>query len=102
MTRVGLAIALAFTLLAAACSSSTASTTAPATPSGPTTRFLTLGGSATEGDGVRDRLHQAWPYVVFREALPENTTFVNAATDDGRAATALAEQVPLARETKPD
>jgi hypothetical protein len=65
-------------------------------------RFLTLGGSATEGDGVRDRLHQAWPYIVFREVLPEGTTFVNAATDDGRTATALTEQVPLARETKPD
>ena len=42
------------------------------------TTLLTIGGSATEGDGTDDRLRDAWPYVVFRDALPPSSVLVNA------------------------
>jgi hypothetical protein len=102
VSRTRLGVALGLTLLAAACSRGASSTAAPPTAPSTAPRLLTLGGSATEGDGIQDRLHRAWPYLVFHEALPESATLVNAATDDGRALTALSEQVPLAGETKPD
>jgi GDSL-like Lipase/Acylhydrolase family len=98
--RVG--VALVLLVLAAACSSNHAVSNARPAQSAPPVKLLALGGSATEGDGVPDRLQDAWPYLVFREALPESSTFVNAATDDGRAVIALNEQVPLAAEIKPD
>ena len=63
---------------------------------------LAIGSSATEGDGVRDRLQDAWPYLVFRESLPASAVFVNGALDDATVAHALASQAPLAKELKPD
>ena len=101
--RRALFVALAAALLLGACSSGKASTaSSTAEHAGPPTSFVSLGGRATEGDGVRDRLHNAWPYLVFHHALPEATQFVNMATDDGRAAIAITEQVPLASDLKPD
>jgi hypothetical protein len=61
-----------------------------------------MGGSATEGDGLDDRLRDAWPYVIFREAFPRNTTFVNAASDNATVHRALTTQLPLARDAKPE
>ena len=67
-----------------------------------TTTFLTIGSSATEGDGVSDRLHEAWPYLVFNQAFPISTSLVNAAVDGATVTNAREEQVPVARELKPD
>jgi hypothetical protein len=63
--------------------------------------FVSMGGSETEGDGLTDRLREAWPYVFFHNALPRETTFVNAAVDDAELARALADQVPLVEEMHP-
>ena len=49
--------------------------------------MLAIGGSATEGDGVRDRLVNAWPYLVFHQALPVSAIFVNGSLDDATVAT---------------
>jgi hypothetical protein len=62
---------------------------------------LALGGRASAGDGLGDRLRDAWPYRVF-DALPRPTVFVNGARDDATVARALADQAPLARELRPD
>jgi lysophospholipase L1-like esterase len=78
-------------------SASSASTGDNAKP----TTLLTIGGSATEGDGVPDRFRAAWPYLLFDDAFPISTSLVNAALDDATVANARADQLPLAREVKP-
>ena len=67
----------------------------------PSKTLLALGGRATAGDGLGDRLRDAWPYRVF-DAQPRPTVFVNAARDHATVAEARSEQVPLARELRPD
>ena len=66
----------------------------------PTTLF-TIGGSATEGDGVSNRYRDAWPYLLFNESFAGSTSLVNAALDGATAANALLDQLPLAQEVKP-
>jgi lysophospholipase L1-like esterase len=65
------------------------------------TTLLTIGGSATEGDGLPDRLHDAWPYLLWDQAFPVSTSLVNAALDDATIKNAQADQLPLAQEVKP-
>jgi lysophospholipase L1-like esterase len=86
----------------AGCSSSGGKAVAPQTNDGPALTVLAIGGSATEGDGIPNRLHDAWPYRVFHDAFGRATTFVNGAIDDATVANALSLQVPLAAELKPD
>lgn len=98
-------ILVAISVLAfAACSSGShaKASSPPAAPTAATETVLAIGGSATEGDGVRDRLQDAWPYIVFRDDLPSSAAFVNGALDDATVAHALATQAPLAKELKPD
>lgn len=73
----------------------------PATNAAPTT-LLTIGGSATEGDGLADRYREAWPYLLFHEAFPLSTSLVNAAVDGATVANVPSEQLSLAGEVKPD
>jgi hypothetical protein len=102
VTVRGAALMLAVVLAATGCSSgSHSSTPTSATNVAPAQTVLAIGGSATEGDGVVDRLHNAWPYLVFRESFPISTVFVNAALDDATVARALVAQAPLAKELKP-
>ncbi len=63
---------------------------------------LAIGGRTTEGDGIRNRLQAAWPYLVFHDAFPRSTVFVNGALDEATVASALETQAPLAAELKPD
>ena len=49
-----------------------------------------------------DRLQDAWPYLVFHDAFPLSTVFVNGALDDATVAEAIEAQAPLAAELKPD
>ena len=62
--------------------------------------LLTIGDSATEGDGIADRLRDAWPYLLLSEALSPNDQLVNGALDGATAADALAEQAPLAAQVR--
>jgi hypothetical protein len=64
--------------------------------------LVTIGSSATEGDGVPDRFRQAWPYLFFDEAFPVSTTLINAALDGATVANAQVQQMPLVRQVKPD
>jgi len=100
--RVILAVVAAVAL--AACSSGSKKGKGPASaPStGPAITVLALGGSATEGDGVRDRFRDAWPYLVFETAFPRSTIFVNGALDDATLQHAITTQTPLAAQLKPD
>jgi lysophospholipase L1-like esterase len=100
-----LVIVAAIALIAlVACSTGSRAAKGPAAaPStGPAMSVLALGGSATEGDGVPDRLRDAWPYLVFQTAFPRSTIFVNGALDDATLQHAITAQAPLAAQLKPD
>jgi lysophospholipase L1-like esterase len=99
-----LAVAAVALVALAACSSGSKTEKGPASsPStGPAITVLALGGSATEGDGVPDRLRDAWPYLVFQTAFARSTIFVNGALDDATLQHAITAQVPLATQLKPD
>ena len=99
--RLAVAV-IAIACLVAGCAGGGKKAVSPPTNDGPAQTVLAIGGSATEGDGIPDRLHNAWPYRVFHDAFPRATTFVNGAIDDATAANALSLQVPLAAELKPD
>ncbi|HYL50658.1 MAG TPA: SGNH/GDSL hydrolase family protein [Acidimicrobiia bacterium] len=90
-------------LCACACSSGRSASGPPANAAGngPSKTVLLLGGRSSDGDGIADRLRDAWPYRVF-DALPRSTVFVNNARDQATVAEALSEQVPLSRDLKPD
>jgi lysophospholipase L1-like esterase len=102
--RVFCTVLVTLTVIAASgCSASKhGDAVVPATNAGPTVTVLALGGSATEGDGVRNRLQQAWPYLVFHDALPLSAVLVNGALDHATVASAITSEAPLAAELKPD
>ncbi len=103
MTRLRAPAAAALVMLAACSSGSHGAAPAHSiAPSAVRETVLAIGGSATEGDGVRDRLQDAWPYIVFRDDLPALAAFVNGALDDATVAHALTTQAPLAKELKPE
>lgn len=101
--RAATATIVMLALCACACSSGggTSGPPADAAENGPSKTVLLLGGRSSDGDGIADRLRDAWPYRVF-DALPRATVFVNNARDQATVAEALSEQVPLARDLKPD
>src|SRR5207302_9004424 len=92
---------IALLLVLGACSSARRPTVASTDNVGPATTVLVMGGSATEGDGVADRLRDAWPYLVFHDAFPRSTSLINAALDNATITNAQANQLPLAQEVKP-
>jgi hypothetical protein len=63
---------------------------------------VAVGGNDTQGDNVPDRLHEAWPYRMFRDAFPRSTVFVNASVAGATAAAAERGQLPIVRELAPD
>lgn len=104
MTRASRALAaFGLVVVLGACSGSSHSATnaAGGAQEKPTT-LVTIGSSATEGDGVADRFREAWPYLLFDEAFPVSTSLVNAAVDGATVANAPAQQLPLVREVKPE
>ncbi len=105
MTRHRAAVAALICLVCslAACSGGTTATAPPrSTGNARPTTLLTIGGSATEGDGLTDRYREAWPYLLFHHAFPLSTTLVNAAVDGATAANVQAQQVPLVGDVQPD
>jgi lysophospholipase L1-like esterase len=64
--------------------------------------LVTIGDSATEGDGVADRFRRAWPYLLFDDSFAPSSTLVNAALDGATAANARLLQEPVAKEVKAD
>ena len=114
--RTGAVIAVALAVLglaATACSSDRrtgsdpgeAGSTAPAdttpAPSGPPPVYVAVGASETTGIGAEVPLREAWPRVLFRTAMPENTIFVNMGIPGATVAQALREELPLALQQQP-
>jgi lysophospholipase L1-like esterase len=104
MIRRHLVLVIVALVALTACSTGSKTAKGPAaSPStGPAITVLALGGSATEGDGVPDRLRDAWPYLVFQTAFPRSTIFVNGALDNATLQHAITAQAPLAAQLKPD
>ena len=93
----------ALALIASGCTNTRQSVGPAATgPAVKPTTLLTIGGSATEGDGTDDRLRDAWPYLVLHDALPPASVLVNAALDHQTVERAIVDQLPISREVKPD
>ena len=101
MTRLrDLAAGLAVTLMLAACSRGAPSTVAAA-PSGPRDVYVALGNGETSGNGVKDRIRDAWPQIVYRDQLSQGSIFANLGETDVTVANALADQLPTALALRP-
>jgi lysophospholipase L1-like esterase len=64
--------------------------------------YVALGASETVGAGSAEPLREAWPQVLFRTALPPDTTFVNLGIPGTTVAGALRRELPYAIELRPD
>lgn len=93
-----LAFACACVLALASCSHSQRSADAPlsgsTSPRGSV--FVAIGSTATFGYKMTHPLREVWPQLLYREAFPASTVFVNAADVRASVPQALALQVPLA------
>jgi acyl-CoA thioesterase-1 len=101
--RIATLVALTM-FFATACTSGTRSngSVSPTTAtSRPGATFMVIGTSASTGDGLVLPLQYAWPRLVFRQAFPRTTVFVNAAVSGSSAENALREQVPLVEQLHP-
>jgi acyl-CoA thioesterase-1 len=115
LSRVAWTIGLGLALALAACSSGgsqagRAPTVAAPAGSGsaprPTTTgapplYVAVGASETTGVGAEQPLRDAWPRVLYRTAMPENTVFVNMGIPGATVAQALRDEVPQAVAQKP-
>ncbi len=101
MTRCRvLAIGLAIMLAPAACSSGAPPTVAAA-PSGARDVYVALGNGETAGNGVKDRIRDAWPQIVYRDQLSQASIFANFGAQDMTVADALTDQLLPALALKP-
>ena len=66
-------------------------------PPEPKQTVLTIGENKTPGRRLPDRLQDAWPYLVFHDAFPLSTVFVNGALDEATVADAIETQAPPRR-----
>jgi len=69
---------------------------------GPRLTYVAVGASETVGYGAEDPLSQAWPQVLFRTALPRDTTFLNLGIPGETVQGALEDEVPAALRLAPD
>ncbi len=70
------ALLLLVSFVAAACSGSTASIPA-ATNAGRKAVYVALGNGETAGNGVKNRIRDAWPQLLYRSAFPRAAVFAN-------------------------
>ncbi|MDQ3305684.1 MAG: SGNH/GDSL hydrolase family protein [Actinomycetota bacterium] len=94
-------------LLTAVVACSTGTTSPPASSAvmpgdaGPAIVFVSVGSDETTGEGLPDRLRQAWPQLFFRQALAQRAVHVNLAIPGTTVADALDQQLPSALELAP-
>ncbi len=75
--------------------------TIPAARPGPQSVFVALGNGETGGNGVPNKIRDAWPQLVFRATFPRRTVFANFGQSDVSVAEALRTQVPAALALRP-
>jgi acyl-CoA thioesterase-1 len=103
--------ALGVALVAAACSGRDGPAPGPSasTPPGSTATvppapivYVAVGASETSGIGAEVPLRDAWPRVLYRTAMPENTVFVNMGIPGATVTQALADELPMAVSQQPN
>lgn len=85
---------------AMACSDG-APATLPAARTGARSVYVALGNGETGGNGVPNKIRDAWPQLVFRAAFPRRTVFANFGQSDVSVAEALRTQLPPALALRP-
>ncbi len=90
-------------LLLVACTTTSAAHGAPnaSGSSSPAIVYAAIGASETVGVGAADSVSDAWPQVLFREALPESAVLYNFGGPGATVASALGDQVPGALSVEP-
>lgn len=83
-----------------ACSSGGDRAEAPAAD-GPAQTYVAIGADDTLGTGLDRPVVDEWPKLLFRDDMPRNTVFVNAAVQGATVAEALRDELPLALEVEP-
>ena len=90
--RRTLVCGIAIMLVLAACSSG-APSALPAAPTGTRDVYVALGNGETAGNGVKDRIRDAWPQIVYRDQLSKASVFANFGEQDVTVADALTDQL---------
>src|SRR4051794_15124063 len=85
-------------LVFSACSASRrpAGPTVAADDQGPPVTYVAVGASESVGVGTDDPLREAWPQVLYRNALPRRTVFVNLGIPGATVERALTDEVDQA------
>lgn len=99
MRRAAVA-ALSAVLVLAACAPDSAPPR-PGRAAGRREVYVAIGNGETAGNGVRNRIRDAWPQIVFRTALPPASVFTNFGTNDASVESAFTEQLAPALELRP-
>lgn len=102
---LGVAVAALAVMGLAGCSGGANRSVVPAAPpaeDGPPPIYVAVGASETAGIGAEVPLRDAWPRVLFREALPRSTVFVNLGIPGARVADILRQSVDRAVQLRPD
>ncbi len=84
----------------AACSGSTASVPA-ATNAGRKAVYVAIGNGETAGNGVKNRIRDAWPQLLYRSAFPRATVFANFGQTNVTVEEALTSQLQPALTLEP-
>lgn len=96
--HLGTLLAVAITLTA--CSSARPAVPA-ATDAGAPLVYVALGNGETAGNGVHNRIRDAWPQLVYRAAFPRATVFANFGQTDVSVDEALRSQLKPALALRP-
>jgi lysophospholipase L1-like esterase len=67
--------------------------TIPVSPAGPRSVYVALGNGETMGNGVANRIRDAWPQIVYRQVFPRATVFANFGQTDVTVAEAMRTQL---------
>ena len=96
--RLGAILTLALVLNAC---SGTRPSSPKAANAGPRSVYVALGNGETAGNGVRNRIRDAWPQLVYRSAFPRGTVFANFGQTDVSVDEALISQLKPALALRP-
>ena len=94
--RLRLVAVVALLAAAVLACSDGAPATIPAAHPGARSVYVALGNGETAGNGVPNKIRDAWPQLVYRTTFPRRTVFANFGQSDVTVAEALRTQLPAA------
>ena len=90
-----------FAAMTVASCSGDAPATIPPAHNGPRSVYVALGNGETAGNGVPNKIRDAWPQLVYRAAFPRRTVFANFGQSDVSVSEALRTQLVPALALRP-